>query len=414
MSIFNFDKSKTFDHSIRKKDTLEVSPSTSSAESLNKTGTLLFQVQQSSNPLDICNSWMYFKIKITGCDDGTTNIALEHNWFLHLFSQMSIKLGSSEIENIENPGDVSSLLQFVMTDSDFKNQYGEISGWIPDVGKGDETNTGYTKRKDLYMTTKTFEGMYPLKNVFGFFQLYNRIIYNIPFELRINRDNNYKKVFYGKEVKAGDSPKIHFKDLKLFIPSITCNAALETHIMERLNKPTPIQVDYLQRISASADVPEGSTFSWKPVILSSRPRFILLGFKENEIDYLKNNSKFIQGIGDNQIKSLRVQLNSSYYPIDPMNFNGKNNEFAKPYFSYIDVCKEFGVDPQLGYLDYKNLYSVFAIDLSEQDEKLAINGVNVTIEITKDTAFKAKCVCVILVEKEISIELTNGKMTTIK
>ena len=97
-----------------------------------------------------------------------------------------------------------------------------------------------------------------------------------------------------------------------------------------------------------------------------------------------------------------------------MNFNGKNNEFAKPYFSYIDVCKEFGVDPQLGYLDYKNLYSVFAIDLSEQDEKLAINGVNVTIEITKDTAFKAKCVCVILVEKEISIELTNGKMTTIK
>ena len=139
MSIFNLDRTTVLDHSIRKKDTLEVSPTTSSADSLNKSGDLLFQVQQSSIPLDISNSWMYFKIKITGCDDPTDDITLEHNWFLQLFSRIAIQLGTTLNENIENPGDVSSLLQFVMTSSDYKNHHGELSGWIPDVGKGDET-----------------------------------------------------------------------------------------------------------------------------------------------------------------------------------------------------------------------------------------------------------------------------------
>ena len=413
MSIFDLDRNTLLDHSYNKIDTLEVSPTTSSADSLNNSGTLLFQVQHSPNPLDICNSWLYFKIKITGCDEATTIITLEHNWFLHLFDQISIKLGSSDIENIENPGDVSSLLQFVMTDSDYKKQYGELSGWIPDVGKGDETNDGYKKRQELYMTTKTFEGMYPLKNIFGFFQLYDRIIQLIPFELRMERNENYKKIFYGTAVTAGKIPKIQFETLKLYIPSITCNDLLNTSIMKRLNSPTPVRVDYLERIYAGIDMPEGSRYSWKPTILGSRPRYILIGFKDPDVSYTKNNSKFIQAIGDNQIKELRVQLNSTYYPINYMKFNAKNNEQAAPYFSYVNVCKAFGVDPQLSLVDYKNLYSVFAVDLSAQDEFLSRNGVSVTIEIEKDTAFKAKVVCVILVENTSHIDFPGNKVTKI-
>ena len=97
---------------------------------MNKTGTILFQIQQSSNPLDICNSYMYFIIKIV--NTGKIETTLEHNWFLNLFNQISIKLGTNELELIENPGEISSLLNFVMTDSDYKNQYGELSGWIPE------------------------------------------------------------------------------------------------------------------------------------------------------------------------------------------------------------------------------------------------------------------------------------------
>ena len=120
--FWNFDKPVYFNHDLKKKDLLEVLPSTSSAESMNKSGTILFQIQQSSNPLDICNSYIYYKIKIV--NTAKVDVTLEHNWFFNLFSQISIKLGTNELELIESPGEVSSLINFVMTDSDYKKQYG--------------------------------------------------------------------------------------------------------------------------------------------------------------------------------------------------------------------------------------------------------------------------------------------------
>ena len=50
---------------------------------------------------------------------------------------MNLKLGTTEVENISYPGEVSSMLNFEMTDEDYKKEYGTLSGWIPDVRTGD-------------------------------------------------------------------------------------------------------------------------------------------------------------------------------------------------------------------------------------------------------------------------------------
>ena len=99
--------------------------------------------------------------------------------------------------------------------------------------------------------------------------------------------------------------------------------------------------------------------------------------------------------------------------MNPLSFSSKDNYQALPYLNYIEMCNIFGVDPQLNLRDFKNLYSIFCFNVSEQDEKLAMNGVNVTIEIEKDTEFKAKCYCVILTEKQVNIELKTGKMASL-
>ena len=406
-TIFDFDKKLKFDHSLKKIDILEILPTTSSAEALNKTGALLFQIQQTSNPIDICNSYMYFKIKLEGISDTSDNITLEHNWFLHLFSQISIKLGATEIESIETPGEASELLNFVMTDRDYRNQY--LNTWIPDTSKGDTTNEGFKIRKELYGTS--FEGMYPLKTLFGFFQNYHRLIYLIPVELRMTRNINYKNIFYG--TNTGGEPKLVFEELKLMVPSITCNNALEGDILKRMNSSKPIDVNFLERISTSIDIPEGTQYSWTPTILKSRPRYILVGFKDQSPEFTENYSKFIQNVGSNEIRSIRVKLNNTHYPIDPLTFSYKNNQQLKPYKNYQEMCNLFGVDPQINMIDFKNLYSIFCFDVSAQDEKLAINGVTITIDINKDIGFKARCFAVILTEKEVKIELSTGKMATI-
>ena len=148
---FNLDDNFNFSNDIKKIDYLKVALSPSSFANLNKAGNIIFQNQQSSNPLDICNSVLYYKFKIEDLAVGE-NITLENNFFPRLFEQISLKLGTTEVENIQNPGDVSTMLNFVMTDDSYKKEYGTLDGWIPDVATGDieATNKSYASRKALY------------------------------------------------------------------------------------------------------------------------------------------------------------------------------------------------------------------------------------------------------------------------
>jgi len=217
------------------------------------------------------------------------NATLEHNWFFNLFDQISIKLGTNELETIENPGEISSLLNFVMTDSDYKNQYGELTGWITEPNGNKIRQEIYGDNDDGFK----FEGMYPLKNLFGFFQNYNHPIYLISFELGMIKNEYYKKCFYGKDILADAKLSIVFEDLKLLVPSITCNPKLEQDVMERMNSSNPISINYLNRITASIDIPIESIYSWRPTTLNSRPRYILIGFKDATPEFKEINSKFI-------------------------------------------------------------------------------------------------------------------------
>ena len=77
------------------------------------------------------------------------------------------------------------------------------------------------------------------------------------------------------------------------------------------------------------------------------------------------------------------------------------------------MCENFRVIPQLDYMDFSDLYSVFCFDVSSQDLSLGVNGVTVTIHINKDNEFKARCVCVILEEKTIKMNLKGGRITSL-
>ena len=402
---FDLDRNYHFTNDIKKEDYLKIALSSGSIANLNKAGPLRFQ-SSSPSPLDICNAILTYKIKIDELTEGE-NITLENNFFPRMFSQMSLKLGTSEVETIEYPGEVSSILNFVMTDYDYKKEYGTLSGWIPDISTGDTTatNTSYDLRKKLY--NKGFEGSFPLKNLFGFLQCYNRIIFLISLEISLNRIINNDEIFYGA---APNEAKLTIEDMELWIPQITLNPLLEVKLLERLNTNKDINVSFLNRISQSIDISNQAVYNWSVANLSNRPRYIFVAFKNSTVGYQENNSKFIQYTGTNKIKSIRVQLNNSNYPDLGMVFDSIKNHQLQPYNFYIEMCKRFNNSPQLNYLDFKDLYSIFCFDVSAQDERLASNGCDVTIHITKDTGLNVKCFCVILEEKTAKINLNDGKM----
>ena len=186
---------------------------------------------------------------------------------------------------------------------------------------------------------------------------------------------------------------------------------LELKFFERLKIDKPIKIDYLKRIVAGINIGEGVIVSWNAAKLPDKPKYILVGFKDLTSNQKTNNSLFIQATADDkQLKSLQVQLNTAYYPMTEIKFNKKDNEQLHPFLNYCDMCKLFGQDPQLSYVDFKNLYSIFCFDVSAQPYDLEKYGCDVTIHITKDEALKLMCYCVILAEKHVEIQVQGGKM----
>ena len=59
------------------------------------------------------------------------NITLSNNWFMHLFDDIELRLGSTVIERVQFPGIVSDVFNS-MEDVDTKEQNGELFGFIPD------------------------------------------------------------------------------------------------------------------------------------------------------------------------------------------------------------------------------------------------------------------------------------------
>ena len=163
---------------------------------------------------------------------------------------MRLNLGGMDVEIINNPGDMSSLLSFILCDENVKNTFGELMGWIPDNKKGDTDNSGFKICKELYNGKKVFSGYFDFKHLFGFLQNYNRISYLLSVDLALNRNaNNDQEIFFGKEKVVGTpKAKLVLKDIEFWVPQLRLNPELEVNLMKQMKSLEKIYVTYFKQI----------------------------------------------------------------------------------------------------------------------------------------------------------------------
>ena len=261
--ILNLENNLQFNHDFRKVDIMKISPTSGTVINLNKSGgDIKFQSLSSENCLDICEAYLYYEIEIN-VTSVEKEVTLENNWFPNLFANIRLRIANNDIEQINQPGIFSTMLNFVKLD---KN-YSEIIGFISDTKKGDVDNKGYKNRKKIYLSNQ-FQGYFPLNTLFGFLEGYRRVLYTCQIELILNRNKNDKLIFYGKQASVAS---LTLQTLELHIPELTLNPKSEISLLERLNTDKEIKVNYLNRITNVMDVQQGSTFSFTIGNLSYRP-----------------------------------------------------------------------------------------------------------------------------------------------
>ena len=214
-------------------------------------------------------------------------------------------------------------------------------------------------------------------------------------------------------VAAALTAKVTLNSLELWVPYVEPSLKIEKLITQRLNTNNPIQVLFKKRTMNNISIPTGAKYSWKIGNVSSSVRFLFIAFKLSDPPLnTVNNSLFTMVNGNNQITSMRVQLNNLYYPIDNMKMNFKDYKIAEPYNAYVNACKSFGVEPQLDLLvqEYRDLYPIICFDTSACPESLQSNGIDITIHIEKSPALTLEGYCLVLEDSIWNIEVAEGRM----
>ena len=238
--IFQLDNNVTFNNNRRKQDILKVSPI--NGQSIwDSPGNKAYEVNNQQHYLLFSEAYLYGEVELT-LTGGDDKIALENNWFPRCFSQIILRIGGTEIEGIHSSvGEASTLANLVMTSDIYKRTYGQISGWLPDTGKGDQDvadidyNAGYYWRMKLYNAKKKFSFIFPLKYLFGFCTDYNKILYLIKIRLEMSLKPDAE---IGTEIFFGDG-KIKFNRIDLHVPYVEPSLEIEEIVTKRLNTNTP-------------------------------------------------------------------------------------------------------------------------------------------------------------------------------
>jgi len=354
------------------------------------------------------------ELTLTGGDD---KITLENNWFPRCFSQILLKIGGTEIEGIHSSvGEASTLANFVMTSDIYKRTYGQVSGWMPDTGKGDQDvadidyNAGYYWRMKIYNSKKKFSFIFPLKYLFGFCTDYNKILYliKIRLELNLRPDSEINsEIFYGDTAATG---KIKFNRIDLHVPYVEPSLEIEEIITKRLSNNTPIDVIFLKRTMNTLSISTGERVSWSLGNFTNAVRFVFICFKKEASAVDKNNALFTA----EGIKSLRLQLNGLYYPVDHLAVNSEEYYVAEVYKAFIEACESFGNEPQLTLQEYRDLYPIFAFDCSSQPDNLKSNGIQMTLHITKKSTSTFDAFALLLEDARFTIATGDGRMLRIE
>lgn len=435
-STFDFDDVLQFSYNRKKDDYMKVSPI--AGTNLNRSGDITFQIEAQSSYISLSDSFLKCEFTITKADGtalGTDDITLENNFFPRCFNQMILKVGGKDVESIsQDPGEASTIANFIITSETYKRTYGQISSWIPDTNKGDTTvkgieyNSGYYLRKKLYNDKKKFTMMFPLKNIFGFTE-YTKILYNLKIHLVLGKKDNVsisEDVFYGgiktAAVTTGTAApavyydaKLQFDTLEWYIPSTEPSLDLEKFIVSRLETNKPIDIVFMKRNMNALTIPTGGNYTWPLGSYDNSVRFIFVAFKTIDASSTSsNNALFTTHVGTDKITSLRAQLGTNhFYPIDRMKMDFLNADILEPYVSYINCCQMFGNEPQLTVQEFKDLYPIFCFDVSAQP-KGESNSVSVNLHIEKSSALQLKAYALLLEDCRYKIDVLGGKMIRVQ
>ena len=244
------------------------------------------------------------------------NISLTNNAMMYLFRDIWYELLGQEIERINNLVQVTTMLGLLKYSGDFSNGSNQL--WYKDTtARAHPTNTGWNERKMYIINNSdpkgTFSFRITLKQIFGFCEDYDNVVYGLKHTLALTRTDDNNAIFRSNAIDGGGSPvvasgKITLSKISWFIPHVTPADKDKMELYKIIERTEKLPVGYRMIQCTNASIPQTNPFSWRLSVKSPSevPRFIKVGFQTDK----NNNQEQNPAIFDNvNVRNIYAMLN---------------------------------------------------------------------------------------------------------
>ena len=393
-----------------------------------------FDVRQDNLLLHWAEAYLELKGKVVKKTDGSLYadndlITLIHNAIPHMFSNVKLSLGTTTVENVDNPGHVSSLIY----DTLLPRSTGKCDGlqfcWFPDSAGGtdEKKNKGFAIRRAYIMTAAgtngTFKLRLPLRMLFGFMENFVALK-AYPVEIELVRGPDYPALYRHKATGAGNvaEGKLDFSEILLNVPIVDPATSIKVEYLKGINNPKSYLYSFRERHGMFAPIPTGVQ-DFQQNIASSffteRPQMIWVGLQVSGVaDQSFNHALYL----NHGVETMHIMMNNTQIPLNlwkadwTANDNGFFYEMQKHMrANYLQRDSTYSEGNMLTPTNFKDLYTIYCFDVSKHEMTLGSNTVTCDLHVRFKTDTPANLRVYIAWFNDRTLELyTDGKPLSIR
>lgn len=393
-SIFNVNQPVDLDESIKSYSFRSVYPFNNNQ--YNNNDEIVFTINQKEVFTLPHESQLRIEMTITRpAAEKTLAIKLSVGGVLHLFSKLTYLLNGQKIDEVNNVG-VTAAMKFIPSMSLSESElYRKLL---------------YFLEKDTF-TEETIAICVPLKLFSGFFEDYQRVIFNTKQELVLLRSQINTNCLLVNPTKTVD---VKITNMIWQMPFIEPNEVIKLQMMKMISNNTSIPIPFRNwGLYSYQSIPSVKNLTWpiRTVTSVERPRFLIVGFqtaRENKIE--KDNGAFDHC----KVKNVTVYLGSDRYPYMNNNCDFTKSDVAGLFLEFAKFRQKYYgsslADTQCDMNEFISNFPLWIIDTQHQPAIASSSNIDIKLEIESDENFPTDttCHCLIISDRVIEFSLFSG------
>ena len=406
-SILDINEPHLFDESIQSMQYYQFTPAT---QQNNNTVGHAIKIDINAQDIYILPSKSYLSIKgqIKRADNNNAfvagnDISLINNAMMYLFTEIKYDIGSTTIEKISTPGQVTSILGYLSQPDDFNTSSGLKYCWSKDTvnhassdefaanvgapaagytpARNDNYNQGFAARKGLLTSSNPlghFSFIVPFTHIFGFGE-YQKVIYGQKHTLTLTRGSDTQALYRANAVNDG---KVDITHISWEMPELGLSPEYLAAMRSLIESKVTIPLAFRARSSEQITVSQTRNFTWRMSVTGGveKPRWIVVAFQTDRSETQEQNPAVFDNL---QLTNAYITLNSERYPSGDIITNYTTNDYAKLYDMFDDFKKNYyGIDSlvggtQVNFPAFKTLFPIIVFDVRKQNERLKSGVVDI-------------------------------------